>query len=132
MDESIVTKRQLRSFGLIVGSGFFLIAISPVALRGERPRICALVVALLLCVAALTVPLALRPLHRVWMTIGTGLGWLNTRILLTVLYYVIIVPIGVIMRVAGKDPLGRKFQRQAATYRTAHDKRPAIHMQRQY
>lgn len=125
-------KRQLRSFGLIVGGGFAVVALAPLVLRGENPRLWALVLALLLSATAFIFPPALRPFHRVWMTIGEALGWLNSRILLTLLYYLIIVPIGVILRAIGSDPMRRKLDRGAQTYRLPRNKRPPAHMRRQY
>jgi hypothetical protein len=132
MDGKKTGKRQLRSFGLIVGGGFAVVALAPLAFHGRSPRIWALILALFLSATAFISPLALRPFHRVWMTIGEALGWLNTRILLTVLFYVVIVPIGVILRAVGNDPMRRKLERGVLTYRIPRDKRPATHMQHQY
>jgi Saxitoxin biosynthesis operon protein SxtJ len=125
-------KRQLRSFGLIVGGGFAVVALAPLVLRRENPRLWVLVLALLLSATAFIFPSALGPFHRVWMTIGEGLGWLNNRILLTLLYYLIIVPIGVILRAIGSDPMRRKLDRGAQTYRIPRTKRPPAHLRRQY
>lgn len=126
------TKKQLRSFGLIVGVGFTLIALWPIVFRRESPRMWLLGFALLLAAAALVVPSVLAPLFRVWMFIGEILGWINTRIILTVLYYLLIVPMGFLMRLTGRDPLDRRFDRSASSYRIARSKRHASHMQRQY
>lgn len=132
MDGKKTGKRQLRSFGLIVGGGFAVVALAPLAFHGRSPRIWALILALFLSATAFISPLALRPFHRVWMAFGEAMGWLNTRVLLTVLYYCVIVPIGVILRVTGNDPMRRNLERAAQTYRIPCNKRPATHMQHQY
>jgi hypothetical protein len=132
MSNQKIGKRELRSFGLIVGGGFAVVALAPAVFRGHSPRLWALVVAFLLAAAALVAPLVLRPIFRAWMWIGELLGWVNTRIILLLVYYVVIVPIGVLLRLTGKDLLHLKFDRQAESYRIIRTKRSASHMQRQY
>src|SRR5262249_21311572 len=117
--------RQLRSFGLIVGTGFAVIALWPVVFRGQSLRIWALSVSGLLLVTGLVFPPVLRPLYRVWMTLGEGLGWVNSRILLSVVYYTLLVPIGMVRRFAGSDPMRRKFEPTVATYKIPRNRRPA-------
>lgn len=58
----------------------------------------------------------MKPIHIVWMTIAFVLGWVNTRLLLGLFFYLIITPIGVIMRAFGKDFLQEKIARSATTY----------------
>jgi hypothetical protein len=132
MTQVKIGKSQLRSFGLIVGAGFSIIAVWPIIFRGESPRMWALWIATALAATALTFPLLLRPVFKVWMILGEALGWVNTRIILTLVYYGLIVPMGTMLRMMGKDPMARAFDRQASTYRISRQKRPASHMQRQY
>ena len=82
--------------------------------------------------AALVFPAILKPVFKVWMAIGEALGWLNTRIILTIVYYALLLPIGIALRYAGKDAMLRRFDLGAASYRIKRTKRPASHMQRQY
>ena len=127
-----IGNRKLRSFGLIVATGFAVIAVWPALFRGQNPRIGALALSLVLSGTALVFPPALKSFHRVWMTAGEALGWLNSRIILSVIYYVVIVPIGAIRRMTGNDPMRRKFEKDAETYKIPRAGRPASHMQRQY
>ena len=122
---------QLRSFGLTVASGFAIIALLPL-LRHHGPRIWSVAIALALAVAALAAPGVLRPVHRVWMTVGEALGWVNSRIILTVIYYLLIVPTGLFRRLRHDDPLRLKLQPGAQTYKTPRVKRPASHMSHQF
>jgi len=66
---------------------------------------------------ALLVPGVLRPVYTTWMKIGHVLGWVNTRIILGVLFYVLILPMGLIMRLFGNDPMARKWDESASSYR---------------
>jgi hypothetical protein len=115
-----------------VGTGFAVIALWPAVFRGDGPRLWAAVVTLVMVVAGLIFPRVLAPVFRVWMAIGEILGWVNTRIMLSVVYYVLIVPVGLMMRLRNKDPMRRRFDRDASTYRISREKRPASHIWRQY
>ena len=123
---------QLRSFGLIVGAGFAIVALFPLVVRSQPPRMWALILSVLLVATALVFPPALKPFHRVWMTIGEALGWVNSRIILSVVYYLVIVPIGALQRMRGHDAMKRRFEPDAVTYRILRTKRPPSDMQRQY
>lgn len=65
---------------------------------------------------AAAAPMALLPLYRIWVKFATALAWFNTRLLLALVFYLVITPIGLIMRLLGKDPLERKIDRSAPTY----------------
>ena len=129
--EKKTTKQQLRSFGLILAGGFSVIGLAPL-IRGHNIRIWALAVAVIFGLLGLIVPQILKPVFRVWMALGEVLAWINTRIILTILYYALIVPIGMILRMNGKDPMRLKFDREATTYRIIRNKRQASHMQHMY
>lgn len=60
-----------------------------------------------LAVAAMIPPLAVG-FHRAWMTVAAALGYVNTRILLSIAYYVVLTPMGVWRRATGHDPLARR------------------------
>src|SRR5262245_13393502 len=127
-----IGKRQLRSFGLIVAAGFAVIAFWPFLFRGESTRDWALAVSFSLAAMAWVFPPVLKPFHRVWMFIGEALGWLNTRIILSILFYGVIVPLGAVRRALGHDPMRLKLEPDAKTYRVPRARRASSHMQRQY
>jgi len=58
---------------------------------------------------ALGAPSLLGPVHTVWMRAAHALGWLNTRLLLILVYYLVMTPTGVVMRLVGRDPLDRRL-----------------------
>lgn len=53
-------------------------------------------------------PGALKPIHKGWMTLAFALGWIMSRVMLTILFFVAVTPIGVIMRLLGKNPLSAR------------------------
>jgi hypothetical protein len=58
----------------------------------------------------------LKRIYVGWMTFAFALGWVNTRLILGLVFYLIFTPTGLVMRLLGKDPLGLRFDRQATTY----------------
>jgi hypothetical protein len=58
----------------------------------------------------------LKPIYVGWMTFAFALGWVNTRLILGIVFYLIFTPAGLVMRLLGKDPLGLRLERQTSTY----------------
>jgi hypothetical protein len=69
-------------------------------------------VALVLTFFGLFVPVAARGFHRFWMGVAGVLGYVNSRILLTILYYGLLTPYGFFSRLFGRDPLMRRGPRR--------------------
>ena len=77
--------------------------------RGRATVVVVLGVAgLVLIVAGLFVPAAARAFHKGWMRLAALLGYVNSRVLLTITYYGMMAPYGVVSRLARRDPLGRR------------------------
>ena len=58
-------------------------------------------------------PRFLDPVYRAWMAVGEGLGWVNRWILLGIVFYGVLTPMGIVMRLAGRDPMRRRFNVRA-------------------
>ena len=58
----------------------------------------------------------MRGVYVVWMAAVFPIGWLVSHLLLAAIYYLVITPIGIMMRVCGYDPMQRRWDRQATTY----------------
>ena len=132
MEHMEVTKRTLRQFGLMVGGVFLLIGLWPFVWRQEPVRIWAVVPGSLLAVAGLIMPGILKHAYQGWMWVGHVLGWVNTRIILGVLFYGIVTPMGLVMKLTGRDPMRREFEPDALTYRVIRQARPAAHMKNMF
>ena len=115
--------RELRRFGLILTAGFAIVGgIS--WWRGHTvPPAVLWSLAALVGTAALVVPRALGPVERWWLRVGLVLAWVNTRIILTVLFYVVLTPIALVMRLF-RDPLDRRRSAEAPSYWHRRTPRP--------
>lgn len=120
--------KELRQFGLIVGGVFALIGLWPWLVHGQDLRLWAAGLSVLLIMPALVFPKVLRPVHRGWMFVGHVLGWINTRILLGIVFYGIVTPIGLIRRLFKKDAMGLGFRQNVDSYRRLRQPRPGAHM----
>ena len=103
------SRADLRRFGLTVGGAFALLALAS-WWRGHvlPPRVLA-ALGVLLVVPGLVAPSALGPVRRVWLGAAVLLGEVNSRIILTVLFYLVIAPMGLVLRHLVRDPLDRSL-----------------------
>lgn len=124
--------KQYRSFGFVVGGIFAVIGVLPLIVRGEGIRLWAVVLGSLLVVLGLLLPGRLGPIYKTWMAVGHVLGWINTRIILGVIYYGLLTPMGLVMRLAGRDTMRVHDDHTANTYRVVRPSRPGSHMLRQF
>jgi riboflavin transporter FmnP len=65
---------------------------------------------------ALVAPKPLGPAFRCWMVIARVIGWFNARLLLSILFYLVFTPIGLIMRLIGRDALRRDFNSSKGSF----------------
>lgn len=130
---AVPTKQELRRFGLTMGAAIAL-AFGVVVpwFKGSPLPIWPWLVAAALIGPALALPATLTPVYAAWMRIGYLLSWLISRITLVLVYYVVVVPMGVAMRVLKKDPLARRFERNTETYRVAAATAPRKHLERPF
>ena len=113
---------DVRSFGWTVGGAFltlWLIFIGPVyyfsqqAKGGHHPVLMWIGIALV--VLGTIAPLLLRPIYRLWMLIAVSLGFVMTRVILTLFYYLVLTPVGLLFRLIGRDALHRKLDRNGSS-----------------
>jgi polyferredoxin len=110
-------KQDLRNFGLILALILGVLFIIIPYFRHKSPSTVMVVITTVLIVWALVLPASMKHLYKVWMAIGELLGWVNTRIILGAVFIALILPISIIMRLMSKDPLHRRLEKDAASYR---------------
>lgn len=126
------TRKELRQFGLLVGAVFTVIGLWPLVFRGEPLRLWAIGIGGLLILCGVALPSVLAPVHKGWMWVGHIMGWINTRILLGIVFYVLLTPIGLVFRLRGKDRMRQAFVESSTTYRVVRSPRPHSHMKYQF
>ena len=101
-----VPRRTILSFATVVGGALLLLALHQGWRGAPRWVWLALAgIAAILLLGALIAPRLLHPVYRAWMRLGEALGWLNTRILLSLVFFLVVTPIGLVLRLFGRSPL---------------------------
>lgn len=110
---------RLRSFAFVVGGALLGLATLVAWRRGwavEGLPAGLAIAAFLLALAGIAVPTRLKPLYRLWMGVAVFLGYLMTRVLLTLVFFLVVTPIGLALRLLGKDPLDRSPDVKATSF----------------
>ena len=104
-----IPKKTLRDFGFLIGLAFpFLIGWALPLIGGHSFRTWTLWLGIISLILAITKPILLLYPYRAWMKLGHILGWVNSRIILGLVFLVVLQPIALIMRIFGHDPLRTK------------------------
>ena len=104
-----------RSFGIVFAAVFTIIGVWPL-LAGAEVRGWSLAVAAAFAGAALLRPGLLAPLNRLWFRFGLMLNRAVSPVVMALLFYLVITPVALCMRLAGKDPLRLKYDPKGASY----------------
>ena len=97
-----------RSFGIIFFVVFFLIALYPL-IHNEEIRIWSLIISLIFLILGLINSRILTPLNKLWFKFGILLGKIVSPIIMGIIFFLVVTPIGFIMKILGKDVLNLKF-----------------------
>ena len=128
----VATLKEIRSFG------FFLSLLVVLIFAGLMPWLFnqsiflwPFVVSTVIALLALLAPSTLRPLHSLFIKLGTLLGFTNTRILLFIIFFGLFLPVSIIMWLVRRDILGRKPS-TVDSYRKPSQPRLRDHFERPY
>ena len=97
-----------RSFGIVFFIVFILIAFYPLINQGEV-RIWSIVISLFFFILGIANSKILTPLNRIWFKFGLFLGKIISPIIMGIIFFLVVTPIGLIMRIFGKDVINLKF-----------------------
>jgi hypothetical protein len=115
IDQLSINPRTLRKFGLLVG-GVFLLLGCWFLYRNKPVWPCLLAPGVLLVLGGLIVPGSLKHVYVAWMSLGLALGFVVSNVVLTIFYYLVMTPVGLIARLCGQDFLALKRNPAAASY----------------
>jgi len=108
-------KSDLRKFGITIGVILLIIAGFLFWKEKESFQIF-LAIGIILFLTAIALPSVLKPVYWIWMIFATILGWIMTRVILSLLFYIIVTPIGLIPRFFGKQFLELRWDKSKESY----------------
>ena len=101
------SKREVKNFGLTIGLILLLIA-GFLFYKENALYLMVLYISAFFIGLGITLPKLLKPFYLIWMTFALALGWIMTRLILSLVFYLIITPIGLLTRLIGEDFLALK------------------------
>ncbi len=101
--------KSLRKYGVTMGVVLAVIGAVVLLKHRHNPAYFFIPSAAFL-LAGLAAPVILKPVYIVWMRLALILGWINTRVLLALIFYLIFTPVGLLMHLFKADPLDLKFE----------------------
>ena len=108
-------KKDIRSFGITFGIIFLIISGFLYYQEKDSFQLFIYLAGSFSCLG-IVFPIVLKPVYIVWMIFAVILGWFMTRVILSLLFYIIITPIGLFLRIIGKDLLDLKEQKNQKSY----------------
>jgi hypothetical protein len=126
---------ELRRFGLIVGT--LVVGVFGLLIPWLRDHEIAVarwpwLLGVSLIVWALAHPASLGPVYRAWMKFGHAVGWFNTRLILGLVFLVVFFPAALVMKLRHKDPMARKLDDKADSYRVPSKAAPRDQLEKPY
>ena len=106
-------KSSNRSFGIIFFIVFLLISVWPI-MDGQEPRVWSLIISLIFLIFGILNSKILTPFNLAWIKLGEILGRFIAPVVMAVIYFLIVTPIGLLMRIIGKDLLNIKFSQNSS------------------
>jgi len=116
MEKLALNNNNLRKFGITISICCLLLIPIILLLRHKLIMLPFTLTAAAFFTAAVISPRILKPVYVIWMRLAFVLGWFNSRLILIVLFYLVFTPMGLLMKLFGKDLLELKIERQKDSY----------------
>ena len=115
LTKSKIKMSSNRSFALVFFFVFLIMGLWPL-MREELPRIWLLIISIFFLVLGIINSKLLTPLNKIWFKIGIFLGNLVAPIIMGIIFFIVVTPIGLIMKLIGKDLLQKKYDKKKKSY----------------
>ena len=102
-------RKDLKNFGFAIGFILLIIGLS-LFVRGKDLFVYFFSIGSILIILGGITPFILKPIYKIWMIFAVIIGWIMTRVILSVLFFSIITTIGIFTRLIGKDFLNLKIK----------------------
>ena len=119
-----------RSFGLVFFAVFLIISLWPLQHEGQI-RIWSIVISLIFLILSLMNSKLLTPLNQLWTRFGLLLGNIVAPIVMGFVFFLVVTPIGIVMRIMGKDLIRKKLNKNSKSYWIKREK-PIGTMKKQF
>lgn len=116
------SKTELKKFGLTIGVVLLIIS----AYLFYKFHVLSwyfIAPGLFLILSGFLIPMILKPFHKIWMGLAVVLGWFSTRVILSVLFYLVMFPIRLIAKLSGKEFLVLKIDKDKTSYWNYREKK---------
>jgi hypothetical protein len=131
--KKVITIKELRDFGILLGLLIpLLFGLLIPYLRYGGVNLVPVYIGVPFFVFGIVFPGILKYPYMLWMKIGEVLGWVNTRIILGIVFYLLFAPIGIFRRILGKDSLSRKLDKEIPSYRVVTEPKEINRMERPF
>jgi len=112
-----LSRKELKKFGILVGSVFLaLSALGIYRLWNVASIEVFLLAGIVLLFCGIVMPESLKHLYRIWMGAAFAIGWLVSRMILIILFYFVLTPVGFLARLRGKEFLDIDFGKKKESY----------------
>lgn len=115
MEKLNLDKNTLKKFGITMGIAFLVITLF-ILIRHRHSILVTSMALSIFFILAFVAPILLKPIYIFWMKLAFILGWINTRLILLIMFYLIFAPIGLVMRLLGVDLLDRRIDKEKESY----------------
>ena len=115
------SRENNKGFGLLFFVVFLIIGLWPI-INGDSPRIIFFIIGLIFLILGLVNSKILTPLNKAWVKLGELLGKIIAPIVMAGVYFIVLTPISIIVRLFGKDLLKVKFSDKSKSYWIKRDK----------
>jgi len=125
-------RKGLREFGLVTGAiiGVLFGLFFPWLFERPIPR-WPWVIFGVLAVLGLVAPMVLNPVYKIWMRFGLMMSKIMTPLIMSIVFFIVITPVGLFRRLFAKDPLARTFE-DIDSYRVPSKKAPTENLEKPY
>ena len=127
------SEKDLRNFGIIMSIALSLIflVVLPYLFQFRVPNL-AWSIVLLIFLTTIFSANKLFHFHKVWMIFALALNWINTRIILGLVFFTMFLTISIILKLVRKDPMKRSFDKNISSYREIVNEQSYKHMEKPY
>jgi len=131
--------KTLREFGLVFAGGLIVFFGLLIPWIFDRPwawqaggKSWPWIAAAIFAVTGLVLPAVLKPVYIAWMKLGHALGWFNTRLILGIVFFLVFMPVALLFRLFGHDPMHRSLDAAVTSYRNPSEKLPPERMEKPF